>query len=135
MKKVFLIGVVLLVAIGCGGYKAKHEPMSPEELKVADLAQQLESQSEQLKSEKFQDQLSELNARASRFRNACLRFGSNSLEARSAFDRLYYQAAQISSNLNAQTDPDLYAQWEKIRTGALLQIAETLGYRPEKTNQ
>jgi hypothetical protein len=135
MKKLLLIGVVLLVAIGCGGYKAKHEPMSPEELKVADLAQQLESQSEQLKSEKFQDQLSELNARASRFRNACLRFGANSLEARSAFDRLYYQAAQISSNLNPQTDPELYTQWEKIRTGALIQIAETLGYRPEKTNQ
>jgi hypothetical protein len=134
MRKLLLIGLVLLIA-GCGGYKPKHEPMSPEELKVADLAQQLETQSEQLKSEKFQDQLSELNARASRFRNACLRFGSNSLEARSAFDRLYYQAAQVSSNLNQQTDPDLYSQWEKIRTGALMEIAEILGYRPEKTNQ
>ena len=136
MKKLLLIGVILLVAIGCGGYKAKrHEPMSPEELKVSDLAQQLESQSEQLKSEKFKDELSELNERASRFRNACLRFGSNSLEARSAFDRLYYQAAQISSNLNQQTDPDLYTQWEKIQTGALTQIAEILGYKPEKTDQ
>jgi predicted nucleic acid-binding Zn-ribbon protein len=135
MKKLLLIGVIVLVAIGCGGYKAKHEPMSSEELKVADLAHQLESQSEQLRSEKLQDELSELNERASRFRNACLRFGSNSLEARSAFDRLYYQAAQISSNLNQQTDPNLYAQWEKIRTGALLQIAEILGYRPEKTDQ
>ena len=135
MKKLLFAFTIVAISIGCGGYKAKHEPMSPEELKVADLAQQLESQSEQLKSEKFQDQLSELNARASRFRNACLRFGSNSLEARSAFDRLYYQAAQISSNLNPQTDPNLYAQWEKIRTGALLQIAETLGYRPEKANQ
>lgn len=136
MKKVLLIGVILLVAIGCRGYKEKkHEPMSPEELKVSDLAQQLESQSEQLKSEKFKDELSELNDRASRFRNACLRFGSNSLEARGAFDRLYYQAAQISSNLNEQTDPDLYSQWEKIRTGALMQIAEILGYKPEKTDQ
>jgi hypothetical protein len=136
MKKVLLIGVILLVAIGCRGYKEKkHEPMSPEELKVSDLAQQLESQSEQLKSEKFKDELSELNERASRFRNACLRFGSNSLEARSAFDRLYYQAAQISSNLNEQKDPDLYSQWEKIRTGALMQIAEILGYKPEKTDQ
>lgn len=135
MKKGLFLLAVFLISVGCGGYKAKHEPMSPEELKVADLAQQLEFQSEQLKSEKFQDELSELNERASRFRNACLRFGSNSLEARSAFDRLYYQAAQISSNLNQQTDPDLYAQWEKIRTGALLQIAEILGYRPEKTNQ
>jgi predicted nucleic acid-binding Zn-ribbon protein len=136
MKKVLLIGVILLVAIGCRGYKEKkHEPMSPEELKVSDLAQQLESQSEQLNSEKFKDELSELNERASRFRNACLRFGSNSLEARSAFDRLYYQAAQISSNLNEQTDPQLYSQWEKIRTGALMQIAEILGYKPEKTDQ
>ncbi len=135
MKQLLLIGVVLLIAFGCRGYKPKHEPMSPEEMKVADLAQQLESQSEQLKSEKFQDQLSELNTRASRFRNACLRFGSDSLEARSAFDRLYYQAAQISSNLNQQTDPDLYTQWEKIRTGTLVQIAEILGYRPEKANQ
>lgn len=135
MKKLLLIGVVLLVGLGCGGYKAQRKPMSPEELKVADLAQQVEAQAEQLKSEKFQEMLSEFYDRASRFRNACLRFGANSLEARSAFDRLNYQAAQISTNLNAQTDAELYAQWEKIRTGPLLQIAETLGYRPEKTDQ
>jgi hypothetical protein len=135
MKKILLIGVILLVAVGCGGYKAKKDPLSPEEIKVADLAQQFQSQSEQLKSEKFQDQLSDLNERASRFRNACLRFGSNSLEARGAFDKLYYQAAQISSNVTPQSDPQLYAQWEKIRTGALMQIAEILGYRPEKVNQ
>lgn len=135
MKKCLFLLAIILISFGCGGYKAKHEPMSPEELKVSDLAQQLESQTEQLKSEKFKDEFSELNDRASRFRNACLRFGSNSLEARSAFDRLYYQAAQISSNLNEQTDPNLYSQWEKIRTGALMQIAEILGYKPEKTDQ
>lgn len=135
MKKLLLICVVLFVAIGCGGYKAKKNPRSPEELKVADLAQQVESQAGQLKSEKHQDVLSELNDRASRFRNACLRFGSNSLEARGAFDKLYYQAAQISSTVTPQSDPELYAQWEKLRTGTLMQIAEILGYRPEKANQ
>jgi hypothetical protein len=135
MKKLLLIGLVLLVAIGCGGYKHKKDPLSPEEIKVADLAQEFESQAAQLKSEKFEDQLSELNDRAGRFRTACLRFGSNSLEARSAFDRLYYQAAQISSNVNQQADPELFAQWDKLRTGALMQIAEILGYRPEKANE
>jgi hypothetical protein len=135
MKKLLLLSVILLVVIGCGGYKAKKNPLSPEEVKVADLAQQFESQVTQLKSEKFQDQLNELNDRAGRFRTACLRFGSNSLEARGAFDKLYYQAAQISSNVNQQTDPDLFNQWEKLRTGALMQLAEILGYRPEKANQ
>jgi hypothetical protein len=134
MKKSLFLLAIFLITLGCGGYKAKKNPMSPEELKVADLAQQFESQTQQLKSEKFKDELTELNDRASRFRTACLRFGSNSLEARSAFDRLYYQAAQISSNVQ-QTDPGLSAQWEKIRTGALMQLAEILGYRPEKANE
>ncbi|HEY7161954.1 MAG TPA: hypothetical protein VH815_11880 [Acidobacteriota bacterium] len=135
MKRLALIVVILSMAIGCGGFKVKKDPLSPEELKVADLAQQLEAQIQQLQSEKLKDQLSELSDRASRFRTACLRFGSNSLEARGAFDRLYYQAAQISSNVNQQTDPDLFAQWEKIRTGALVQLAQILGYRPEKANE
>src|SRR5262245_24088682 len=134
MKKGLFLLAIFLISFGCGGYKAKKNPLSPEEVKVADLAQQFESQVAQLKSEKFQDQLSELNDRAGRFRTACLRFGSNSLEARGAFDKLYYQAAQVSSNLNQQTDPDLFDQWEKLRTGSLMQLAEILGYRPEKTN-
>jgi hypothetical protein len=135
MKKIFLIGVVLFVAIGCGGYKVKKDPLSPEEIKVADMAQQIESQADALKSEKFHDLISELQERAGRFRTACLRFGSNSLEARGAFDKLYYQAAQISSTVTEQNDPELYANWQKLRTGTLMQIAEALGYRPEKVNQ
>jgi len=135
MKKILLIGIILFVVIGCRGFKASKNPMSPEEIKVADMAQQVESQAGSLKSEKFHDLISELQERASRFRTACLRFGSNSLEARGAFDKLYYQAAQISSTVNEQNDPELYANWEKLRTGTLMQIAETLGYRPEKANQ
>lgn len=135
MKKILLIGVILFVAIGCGGYKAKKNPRSAEEIKVADMAQQVESQADSLKSEKFHDLISELQDRASRFRTACLRFGSNSLEARGAFDKLYFQAAQISSTVNEQNDPELYANWQKLRTGTLMQIAETLGYRPEKANE
>jgi hypothetical protein len=135
MKKLLLIGVILFIAVGCGGYKVKKDPMSPEELKVADMAQQVESQAQQLQSQKFPDLISELQERATRFRTACLRFGSNSLEARGAFDKLYYQAAQISSTVNEQNDPQLYANWQKVRTGTLMQIAETLGYRPEKENE
>jgi hypothetical protein len=135
VKKGLFLLAIFLISLGCGGYKAKKNRLSPEEIKVADLAQQVESQAAQLKSEKNQDLLTELNERASRFRNACLRFGSNSLEARGAFDKLYYQAAQISSTVTPQNDPELYAQWEKLRTGTLMQIAEILGYRPEKANQ
>lgn len=138
MKKVLYVSLVLVVSLGCGGYKAKKNPMSPEEIKIADLALQLESQAEELKGgagEPFQEMLGEFSERAARFHNACLRFGSNSLEARSAFDRLYYQASQVSANLNRDANPELFAKWDKTRTGTLLQIAEMLGYRPEKSNE
>lgn len=135
MKKGLFLIAIFLISLGCGGYKASKNPRSPEEIKVADMAQQVESQADSLKSEKFHDLISELQDRASRFRTACLRFGSNSLEARGAFDKLYFQAAQISSTVNEQNDPELYANWQKLRTGTLMQIAETLGYRPEKANQ
>jgi hypothetical protein len=135
MKKSLFLFAIFLISLGCGGYKASKNPMSPEEIKVADMAQQVESQANALKSEKFNDLISELQDRASRFRTACLRFGSNSLEARGAFDKLYYQAAQISTTVNEQNDPELYGNWQKLRTGTLMQIAETLGYRPEKVNE
>jgi hypothetical protein len=135
MKKSLFLLAIFLITLGCGGYKAKKNPMSPDEIKVANMAEQIESQAHSLKSERFQDLISELQDRAGRFRTACLRFGSNSLEARGAFDKLYYQAAQISSTVNEENDPELYGNWQKLRTGTLMQIAEALGYRPEKVNQ
>ena len=80
----------------------------------------------------FHDPLAEFAERASRFHNACRRFGANSLEARSAFDRLHYQASQVSSTLTKESAPALYEEWETLRKD-LLQIAEILGYRPEKS--
>jgi hypothetical protein len=103
-------------------------------VRIADLAQKLESDAADLKDDAhppFKDALTEFAERAFRFHNACRRFGSNSLEARSAFDRLHYQAAQVSATLTKESDATLFEKWEKVRAD-LLEIGELLGYRPEK---
>jgi hypothetical protein len=133
MKKLLLL--VLILSVACGGYKAKKNPMSPEEVRIADLAQKLESDAADLQDEAhppFKEALTEFAERAFRFHNACRRFGSNSLEARSAFDRLHYQAGQVSSPLTKEADAALFEKWEKLRAD-LLEIGEILGYRPEKS--
>jgi hypothetical protein len=133
MKKLLLLLLILMAA--CKGYKSAASPMSPEEVRVADLAQKLESDATPLADEAqpaLKDSLTEFSERSARFHNACRRFGANSLEARSAFDRLHYQASQVSTTLTKETEPALFEKWEKIR-GSLLEIAEILGYRPEKS--
>jgi hypothetical protein len=133
MKRLLLVFLILMAA--CKGYKSNQNPMSPEEVRVADLAQKLESDASPLPDEaqpQLKDPLAEFSERAARFHNACRRFGSNSLEARSAFDRLHYQASQVSTTLTKETDPPIFEKWETIRAN-LLEIAAILGYRPEKT--
>jgi hypothetical protein len=132
MKKLLLL--LLIVTAGCGGYKNTKSPMSPEEVQIADLAQKLENETDEFQNEAqppFQEPLAEFAQRASRFHNACRRFGSNSLEARSAFDRVHYQAGQVSNILTKDSAPALYEKWETLRKD-LLEIGEILGYRPEK---
>ncbi len=133
MKKLLIL--VLILMAGCGGYKSTKSPLSPEEIRIADLAEKLEGEAAELKDDAeppYEEVLSEFADRASRFHNACRRFGSNSLEARSAFDRLHYQASQVSSTLTKEANPELYEDWEK-RRAELLEIAQILGYRPEKS--
>jgi hypothetical protein len=134
MKKILPLFLILLIA-GCGGYKAKKEPMSPEEVRIADLAQKVENDAFSLADEAkppYKEVLTEFADRASRFHNACRRFSANSLEARSAFDRLFYQTSQVSSSLTKEADPALFEKWEKVRT-EVVQLSEFLGYRPEKS--
>jgi hypothetical protein len=134
MKKILLLFVILNI-VACGGYKAKKNPMSPEEVRIADLAQKIDNDAAPLADEAqppHKDAISEFADRASRFHNACRRFGANSLEARSAFDRLFYQTSQVSSSLTKESDAALFEKWEKLRT-EVVQLSEFLGYRPEKT--
>ena len=133
MKKLLLLFLIFVAA--CSGYKSSGNPMSPEEIRVADLAQKLENDADEFQNEApppFHDPLAEFAERASRFHNACRRFGANSLEARSAFDRVHYQASQVSSTLTKESAPALYEEWETLRKD-LLQIGQILGYRPEKS--
>jgi hypothetical protein len=122
--------ILIFAAIGCGGYKAEVDPRSPEEMQIEDLAHEMEKQADDLSIQSEDAEMKEFAERTASFHNACHRFGANSLEARKAFDKLYFQFGRIDANIAGSPHE---TEWSKIRTDYLLKIASMLGYRPDTT--
>ena len=51
MKKLLLLFLIFVAA--CSGYKSSGNPMSPEEIRVADLAQKLENDADEFQNDSF----------------------------------------------------------------------------------
>jgi hypothetical protein len=51
------------------------------------------------------------------------------LDARGAFDKLWYQTTQVDKTITDASYPSLYARWQKIRDDYVRKIGRTLGYR------
>jgi hypothetical protein len=144
MSRIFSLALVLsifviLVDFGCRGYKGTtSKNFSEKEIQITDMSGELVDQSEQfLKAAPpdIADMANEFNERAKTYNNACLRFGPDTLDARSAFDRLWYQTAQLDKTINEQSYGDLYNQWVAIRDQYVKKIGRTLGYRmPQQTS-
>lgn len=137
--RIFIIPILffLFCGSGCRGYKGTTtKNVSEKELQITDMSGLLVAQSEQfLKAAPpdLQPLANEFNERATRYNNACLRFGSDTLDARNAFDRLWYQTTQLDQTINEQSYGDLYKQWVTIRDEYVRKIGRTLGYRmPEQ---
>lgn len=127
-----LILLICLFCVSCfRGYKNDASPLAPEQVAFADLALELQNRAEKL-SDTYRSHASlrEFAERASRFHNSCRRFGCNSIEARTAFDQLYFQSGEVDRELEKQPDAELIRGWTEFREKNLLPIARKLGYKP-----
>lgn len=137
---IFIIPILffLICGSGCSGYKGTTtKNVTEKELQITDMSGQLVAQSEQFLKDAppdLQSLANEFNERATRYNNSCLRFGPDTLDARNAFDRLWYQTTQLDKTVNEESYGDLYKQWVTIRDDYVRKIGRTLGYRmPEQT--
>jgi len=131
MRNIVFLLTILVTA--CGGYKeTSGPPSSPEDLKVADMAAQLEDLAEKFQQqapEPLKTALNEFVDSAKRFNNSSQRFGPNSLEARDAFDKIRFHSTQLDPQITQESHPDLFDNWQKIRVDYIKQITTLLGYR------
>lgn len=132
----FAVIFIGLISTGCRGYKNTSQPMSPKEMQITDLSGELVIQSETLLKECPSDltrSMNEFHELALRYNNSAIRFGPATLEARGAFDRLWYQTAQLDKSVTESSPPEFYQGWQSIRNDYVRKIGRTLGYKmPEE---
>jgi hypothetical protein len=127
----FVIFILILFAAGCFKTYRGPNPKDPQEIKLAEMAADIESRSDQLlKMVPDDPALQEFSLRAARFHNSCLRFGCTSIEGRAAFDQLYYQAGEVDKSFQAKPNSKTLEEWNRIRSDSLTNIARKLGYKP-----
>ncbi|HSP06940.1 MAG TPA: hypothetical protein VLR94_07165 [Acidobacteriota bacterium] len=137
MKKFHTVALFLTfaVAVSCGGYKGRGSPLSPEQVEISDMATALMNDAAALKEsapDAFKESVDSFSDAAAKFQNLCLRVGSNSLEARKAFDQVLFIDAQIRQSPELGKQPEFNTRWQELRKNRLNEIAKRLGYRPEK---
>jgi hypothetical protein len=125
--------IFLINGTGCHrGYQGTTKKLSTEDIQITDMSAELVKQTDELLKDSPSDLsplMTEFNERAGRYNNACLRFGPDTLDARNAFDRLWYQTAQVDPSINEESYPKLYQRWVTIRDEYVKKIGRTLGYR------
>lgn len=126
--------LVLLLSLGCTrGYK-EGEPLTGEELRLAQKATELMNKVEQLNDKAARDlgdSWKQFMENVRLFDNSCQRRSCNSLEARNDFNHLRYYAVQLDQKFTKEAYPDLYDSWNSIRKNYVDEIGKELGYRIE----
>lgn len=126
--------LVLLLSLGCTrGYK-EGEPLTGEELRLAQKATELMNKVEQLNDKAARDlgdSWKQFMENVRLFDNSCQRRSCNSLEARNDFNHLRYYAVQLDQSFTKEAYPDLYDSWSSIRKNYVDEIGKELGYRIE----
>ena len=132
MRKFYLILFALLLFQCSRGYHGDSPRVrSAEELKLSGLAQQLEDKTEGLVKQappELSPNLAGFAENAARFNNASQRFGPGSLEARDAYDKLYFQQNQLDQIMTDKNYPKLVPMWQSIKQD-ILTIGKQLGYK------
>lgn len=130
---IFLLLISLLAA--CGGYSEKRNPLSPEQVQIADMVAVLKDDATKLEKsapETLNESMDDFVAAIEKFHNYCLRFGSNTLEAHDAFDQVMFTEAQITQSPGLEANADFKSKWMELRDGRLKELATKLGYRPQR---
>ncbi len=95
------------------------------------MAQKLEDKTNNLVKQapsELSSNLSGFAENAARFNNASQRFGPGSLEARDAFDKLFFQQTQLDQTITEKDYPKLITMWQDIKQD-ILTIGKQLGYK------
>jgi hypothetical protein len=139
MSRTHLLAIILIfMAAQIACHKGYHDTsatsvkLSPKELEITDISAELVKLSDELLKDTPSDLsalMSEFTDRATTYNNVCLRFGPNTLDARGAFDKLWYQTTQVDKTVTDASYPNLYTRWQKIRDDYVRKIGRTLGYR------
>jgi len=134
MRILFTSLLILLLTMGCSrGYK-EGEPLTGDELRLAQKATELVNQVERLNEKAARDlgdSWKHFMENARLFDNSCQRRSCNSLEARNDFNHLRYYAVQLDQVFTKEAHPDLYDAWRSIRRDYVDAIGIELGYRIE----
>lgn len=126
--------LTILLICSCRGYKGKSNPLAPEEVQISDLATALKDSAAGLQADapaELKESIDGLADATALFQNFCLRFGSNSLESRKAFDKVMYYDAQITQSPALSANAAFLSRWNELRTAQIQPLARKLGYRPE----
>jgi len=130
----FTLLFVLLLLSGCSrGYK-EGEPLTGDELRLAQKATELAHKVDQLDEKaprETGDSWRKFVENVRLFDNSCQRHSCNSLEARNDFNHLRYYAVQLDSVFTKEAYPNLYSAWTSIRKDYVDTIGKELGYRIE----
>lgn len=131
---VILIFIAAQVACHKGYHDASSTSVkqSSKELEITEISAELVKLSDELLKDTPSDLsalMTEFNDRANTYNNTCMRFGPNTLDARGAFDKLWYQTTQLDKTVTDASYPNLYPRWQKIRDDYVRKIGRTLGYR------
>jgi hypothetical protein len=126
--------LILLLILGCSRGYREGEPLTGEELRLAQKATEMMNKVEQLNekaSRDLGDSWKQFMENVRLFDNSCQRRSCNSLEARNDFNHLRYYAVQLDQSFTKEAYPDLYDSWKSIRKNYVDEIGKELGYRIE----
>jgi hypothetical protein len=133
--RIFSISLLILsLTLGCSRGYREGEPLTGEELRLAQKATELMNRVEELNEKAARDlgdSWKQFMENARLFDNSCQRRSCNSLEARNDFNHLRYYAVQLDQSFTKEAYPDLYDSWSLIRKNYVDEIGKELGYRIE----
>jgi hypothetical protein len=132
MRITILILLVLLLSISCAKHYKEGEPLTGDDLRLAqkatEMARKVDDLSETAPSS-LGDQWKGFVENVRLFDNNCQRHSCDSLEARDNFNHLRYYAVQLDSLISKESDPKFYAAWTSLRKDYVDAIGHELGYR------
>jgi hypothetical protein len=132
MRIIIMIFFILLLSISCAKPHKEGEPLTGDDLRLAQKATELSKKVDELSESapsSLADKWKGFADNVKLFENNCQRHSCDSLEARNDFNHLRYYAVQLDSIVHGEADAKFATAWTAIRKNYVDEIGRELGYR------